>query len=99
MIRRRRGSRRRFAFVVEIRHLHGRGDRLDMRFTESGAAGIAEIAEREQMHAVAGAAHLFVDLIAALQLNLIEVTEDSVPRPRLRLWLFRAVGIGRRGSE
>ena len=43
------------------------GDRLHLRFGETGSAGLVEIVERDAIEAVAGRADFLVDLKAALE--------------------------------
>ena len=54
-----------------------------LRLGEAGPARLRQRAERHELHAVAGAAHLAIDLEAALQLAAIELAEGSRKRPRL----------------
>src|SRR5258705_144876 len=56
-------------------------NRVDLRRRESGASGLAEIAEREQPQAVAVLADHAIDLEAALELGAIEGPERPRERP------------------
>ena len=70
--------------IRAIGDLEGGRDRGGLSLAEAGTAGIGEIAERQQLEAVAGRADLAIDLEAALQLLRIVLAERTGKRPMLQ---------------
>src|SRR6202045_3986009 len=65
------------------------GERLDLRFRKPGAAGIRQIAERDQFEGMTIGTNLTVDLKPPLKLRLIVAAEGAVKAP----FLTRRIGL------
>ena len=78
-------------FVQTAGHLHAGGDRLDLRFVEADAREVAVV---HQLHRMAVAADLLIDLEAALGRGPVEGTERAVEAPALLGRLHRLMPLG-----
>src|SRR5262249_59024042 len=69
------------ALVVGVLDLVLGGDRLDLRIREPWTAGLGEVAERQELEAVAVLANLAGDLEAALRLRALVCAGRTRERP------------------
>src|SRR4029453_17230054 len=104
MVRRTRRPLKHLAFIVgSVRHLHLRGDLLDLLRREFRAARLAEIAVGQEPHRVAVRADVPIDLEAALELRVVERAERRREAPALMRDLGRVIAVvlrrGRGGYE
>ncbi len=82
------------AVVRTVSDLIFTSDRLDLTFVEAERAALSKRAERHKLHRVTGLADFAIDLEAALELLLVEMTEWTGEGPAEARRLRRVTGRG-----